>query len=77
MGRGIVRMKGNTGLWTSGMYSMQHLGGGGGGGGGALMHIPVCGHSAPFLQWNSCDVSGFGNVRGNHPFTGAPRSFEF
>ena len=63
-------MTGDAGLWTSGTYSMQHLG-------QALMHIPICGHSAPFLQWNGCDVSGFGNVLGNHLFTGAPRSFEF
>ena len=59
-------MKGDAGLWTSGTYSMQHLG-------EALMHIPIC----VFLQWNDCDVSGFGNVRGNHLFTGGPRSFEF
>ena len=47
VGRGIVMMKGDAGLWTSGTYSMQHLG-------EALMHIPICGHSAPFLQWNVC-----------------------
>ena len=46
MGRGIVMMKGDAGLWTSGTYSMQHLG-------KVLMYIPICGHSAPFLQWNS------------------------
>ena len=45
--------------------------------GEALMHIPICGHSAPFLQWNDCDVFGFGSVRGNNLLTGAPRSFEF
>ena len=55
MGRGIVMMKDDAGLWVSGTYSMQHLG-------EALMHIPICGHSAPFLQWNGCDVFGFGNV---------------
>ena len=62
-------MKGDAGLWTLGTYSMQHLG-------EALTHIPICGHSAAFFQWNSCDLSGFGNVRGNHLFTGASRSFE-
>ena len=49
---GIVMMEGDAGLWTSDTYSMQHLR-------EALMHIPICGHSAPFLQWNGCDVSGF------------------
>ena len=28
MDRGIVMMKGDAGLWTSGTYSMQALGGG-------------------------------------------------
>ena len=66
MGRGIVMMKGDARLWTPGTNSMQHLG-------EALMHIPICGHTAPLLQWNGCDVSGFGNVQGDHLFTGAPR----
>ena len=70
VGRGIVMMKGDAGLWTSGTYNMQHLG-------EALMYKPIYGHSAPILQWNGCDVSGFGNVRDNYLFTGAPRSFEF
>ena len=43
-------MKGDAGLWTSGTYSMQHLG-------EALMHIPTCSHTVPFLQWNGCDLS--------------------
>ena len=37
---------------------MQHLG-------EALMLIQTCGQSVPFRQWNGCDVSGLGNVRGN------------
>ena len=65
MNRGKVVMKGDEGLWTSDTHRMQHLG-------EALLHIPICGHRAPFLQWNGYDVSGFGNVRGNHLFTGAP-----
>ena len=66
----MPEVAGDARLWTSGTYSMQHLG-------EALMHIPICSHSALFFQWNGCDVSGLGNVRGNHLFTGALRSFEF
>ena len=70
VGKGIVRMEVDAELRMSGTNSMQRLG-------EAFMHIQICGHSAPFLLWNGCDVSGFGNVRGNYLFTGAPRSLEF
>ena len=39
MGRGIVMMKGDAGLWTSGTYSIQHLG-------ETLMQIQICSPSS-------------------------------